>query len=118
MPEVVKARVLALAEGEPLYAMLDLFNPTDSNAVALRTTTGDRLMLGYVPRYLAHDVWTLIQGCEPEFINVFVHRVNRDAPLQQRLLCRMRACWPEGFQPCSGEAFQPIPEGVPERCSA
>jgi hypothetical protein len=116
MPEVAKARVLALTEGEPLYPVLDLFNPTDSNAVALRTITGDRLMLGYVPRYLAQDVWKLIQGCEPEFINVFAHRVNPDAPLQQRLLCRMNACWPEGFQPCSGEAFQPIPEDVPERC--
>lgn len=118
MPEAAKARVLALRPDEPLYPMLDLCNPTDTNAVALRTVEGDRLMLGYVPRYLAHDVWKLFQSCEPDFIQVFVHRVNTDAPLQQRLLCRMHACWPDGFQPCSSEEFHPIPEGVSAHCVA
>ena len=118
MPEAAKARVLALQEDEPLYPMLDLCNPTDRNAVALRTVNGDRLILGYVPRYLAHDVCKLFQSCEPEFINIFAHRVNRGAPLQQRLLCRMHACWPEGFQPCSGEEFQPIPKELPVHCNA
>lgn len=118
MPDSAKARVMSLQQDEPLYPMLDLCNPADRNAVALRTVNADRLMLGYVPRYLAHDVWKLFQGCDPEFINVFVHRVNRDAPLQQRLLCRMHACWPEDFQPCSGEEFQPIPKGLPAHCAA
>lgn len=115
MPEVAKARVLALRQDEPLFPMLDVCNPADPNAVALRAES-ERVMLGYVPRYLAHDFWKLFQNCQPDFINVFVHRVNHDAPLQQRLLCRIHACWPEGFQPCSGEEFQPIPEGVPAHC--
>jgi hypothetical protein len=76
------------------------------------------MMIGYVPRYLAFDALTLFKHCDPEFIQIFVQRVNRDAPLQQRLLCRMHACWPDGFQPCSGEEFQPIPEGVPALCAA
>jgi hypothetical protein len=118
MPDAAKERVLKLRQNEPLYPMLDLCNPADTNAVALRTVEGDRLMLGYVPRYLAHDVWKLFQNCEPDFIQVFVHRVNADAPLQQRLLCRMHACWPDGFQPCSSEEFHPIPEGVPAHCVA
>jgi len=116
MPEPAKARVSALKEGERLYPMWDGCNPADYSAVALRTATADRMMIGYVPRYLAQDALTLFQRCDPEFINIFVHRVNRDAPLQQRLLCRMHACWPEGFEPCSVEAFQPIPKGVPQRC--
>jgi hypothetical protein len=37
-----------------------------------------------------------------------VEAVNLDAPLQQRLLCRMIAAWPEGFTPCAGEQFEPI----------
>lgn len=118
MPEAAKERVLRLSQDEPLYPMLDLCNPADTNAVALRTVEGDRLMLGYVPRYLAHDVWKLFQGCDPHFIKVFAHRVNVDAPLQQRLLCRMQACWPDGFQPCGGEEFHPIPEGMPAHCVA
>lgn len=68
-------------------------------------------MLGYVPRYLAHDVGKLFQTSEADLMSVFAHRVNRDAPLQHRLLCRMHACWPKGFEPCSGAEFEPIPEG-------
>ncbi|MBU6399488.1 MAG: HIRAN domain-containing protein [Verrucomicrobia bacterium] len=117
MPEVARARALALQPEELLFPMPDPCNRADPNAVALRTEDRDRLMLGYVPRYLAHDVWKLVQQCQPDFIQVLVHRVNRDAPLQQRLLCRMHACWPEGFQPCSGEEFQPIPQGVPAHCN-
>jgi hypothetical protein len=116
MPEIAKARVLSLKEGERLYPMWDGCNPADYSAVALRPATGDRMMIGYVPRYLAQDALALFHHCTPENIEIFVQRVNPDAPLQQRLLCRMHACWPDGFQPCTGDAFQPIPEGVPERC--
>jgi hypothetical protein len=118
MPESARARVQALRDNEPLLPMLDIHNSADANAVALRTLEGDRVMLGYVPRYLAHDMWKLFQECSPDFIRMFAHRVNKDAPLQQRLLCRMTSCWPEGFQPCSGEEFQPIPRAVPEICAA
>lgn len=124
MPDSAKVRVLSLQQDEPLYPMLDLCNPAGRNMVALRTDNADRLMLGYVPRYLAHTISKLVRGYGPEFlcaldpswvpglcpgIQIFTDLVNRDAPLQQRLLCRLRACWPEGFRPCSGEEFQPIP---------
>jgi hypothetical protein len=115
MPEAAKARVLTLGPDEPLFPMLDVCNPVDPNAVALRDET-ERVMLGYVPRYLARDVWKIFQDCHPDYIKLFVHRVNRDAPLQQRLLCRMHACWPEGFEPYSGAEFQPIPREVPANC--
>ena len=106
MPEAAKARVMALKPDERLYPMLDFCNPTDGNAVALRAEN-ERVLLGYVPRYLAHDVWKLHQNSGAELMQVFVNRVNHDAPLQQRLLCRMHARWPAGFEPCSGEEFQP-----------
>jgi hypothetical protein len=115
MPEAAKERVKLLESDEPLFPLLDVCNPADGHAVALRAEN-ERVMLGYVPRYLAQDFWKLFQECKPEYINVFVHRVNMDAPLQQRLLCRMHACWPDGFEPCSGEEFRPIPAGVPAPC--
>jgi len=118
MSDAARVRVLSLKPEERLFPMLDLCNQSDPSAVALRTEDGERLMLGYVPRYLAQDVWKIFQGCEPDFIHVFVHRVNIDAPLQQRLLCRMQACWPHDFKPCSGEEFQPIPAGVSALCTA
>jgi hypothetical protein len=104
-----------LSEGEPLKLMLDLQNDHDPHAVAVRTDV-ERMQIGYVPRYLAYDVWQLVQRCDVDFIELRVDRVNRDAPLQNRVLCRMRACWPGGFQPCGSEDFMPIPAGVPEWC--
>jgi hypothetical protein len=108
-------RIDQLKPDERLYVMPDIQNPYDENAVAIRTDR-ERTMLGYVPRYLAADVSTLYRQCEVDFIELFVEQVNLDAPLQQRLLCRMHACWPVGFQPCSGDAFQPIPTNVAASC--
>ena len=101
-------RIDRLQPGESLGLMLDVANRYDAYAVAVRTCdTHERCMIGYVPRYLAQDVWKLVGqcGCAPQLT---VERINSDAPLQQRVLCRMRACWPEGFHPCTGEAFEPI----------
>jgi hypothetical protein len=108
-------RVATLEANEKLFLMLDLQNPYDSKAVAIRTGA-DRIMLGYVPRYLAAEVWELFGKCDPKVIELTVDRVNPDAPLQQRILCRMRACWPEGFFPCDGEAFHPIRADVSASC--
>jgi hypothetical protein len=57
----------------------------------------------------------LMVGCG-EIFDLQVERVNPKAPLQHRVLCRIQACWPEGFEPCSGDAFLPIPTDVPARC--
>jgi hypothetical protein len=108
-------RINALKPGEPLLLMSDFQNESDPNAVAVRTRNPST-MIGYVPRYLARDVWHLVQECEVDFIQLLVERVNRDAPTQNRVLCRMEACWPDGFQPCSGDEFLPIPANVPSRC--
>ena len=109
MPEAAIKCIGQLQPGDELGLMPDYANKHDSNAVALRTMTRDaRYLVGYVPRYLAHDVRSLLSACDPELLTVTVERVNADAPLQHRLLCRMRSCWPDGFRPCRGEAFQPI----------
>ena len=115
MPAAAVERIGALKEGEALKLMLDVQNDYDPNAVAVRTES-ERTQIGYMPRYLAHDAWQLVEKCGVEFINLFVERVNRDAPHQNRVLCRMRACWPADFQPCSGDDFLPIPAGVPVKC--
>jgi hypothetical protein len=115
MPLPAIERVGKLVPGEMLKLMLDFQNEYDPSAVAVRTQT-EQMQIGYVPRYLAHDVWQLAEKCDGDFLQLCVDRVNPDAPLQNRLLCRMSACWPDGFQPCSGEDFLPIPAGVPARC--
>jgi hypothetical protein len=115
MPDAALERMANLQEEERLKLMLDVQNEYDRNAVAVRTDA-DRMLIGYFPRYLAHDVWQLVNRCDVDFIKLFVERVNRDAPLQNRVLCRMHACWPVGFVPCSGEDFEPIPTNVSARC--
>lgn len=90
-------------------------NVADRNAVAVYTEN-QLTQIGYVPRYLAHDVGKLVNQCD--YVELVVERLNSDAPLQQRLLCCMRSCWPAGFRPCSGEDFLPIPANVPTTCEA
>jgi hypothetical protein len=118
MPAPARERVDKLQPGEELFVSLDIGNKFDRNAVSLRTNGADVFLIGYVPRYLARDVWRIAGGCDPDFINVSVARVNRDAPLQQRVLCKMWACWPDGFLPCSDEEFQPIRQQISEPCAA
>jgi hypothetical protein len=114
LPPTAIERISRLSEGERLRIMLDLQNDYDSQAVAVRTEP-EPTLIGYVPRYLARDVSQLVRSGS---IELAVVRVNRDAPVQNRLLCHMRSRWPADFAPCSGEDFMPIPADVPARCSA
>jgi hypothetical protein len=116
VPDAAVERIERLQVKERLKLMLDVQNERDPNAVAVRTD-GDRTLIGYIPRYLANDVWRLLNACDVDFMELFVERVNGDAPLQNRVLCRMHACWPDGFEPCSGEDFEPIPAGASIRCA-
>jgi hypothetical protein len=112
-PEIL-ARINQLESNEELSLLAEIHNYFDPQAVSL--IDRNKFMIGFVPRYLARDVRRILSDCIPDFIHVFVERVNKDAPLQQRLLCRMNACWPADFQPCGGDEFRPIPAQVPERC--
>jgi len=99
------AVVTSLHGGDRLTLRREPENPVDPFAIAIEAQGAP---LGYAPRYLAHELTRLMRECPNDSVRVFVHRVNPDAPFQQRLLCRMQACWPDGFQPCSGEEFQLI----------
>lgn len=119
-PEAVK-RINRLQPDERLGLMPDINNPVDPNAVAVRTMdpAGNHI-IGYVPRYFASDVRKISLSCGAEATVLTVERVNQNAPLQFRLLCRLRACWPDHFIPCTSELYLPIPEAmlcdqVPER---
>lgn len=106
-------RVNQLQPGETLKLMPDPQNDYDPHAVGVRCVE-DRAFVGYVPRYLARDVGRLFDECGPRAVTITVNRVNLDAPLQNRVLCEMKACWPDGFRPCSDDDFLPIAK-VPAR---
>lgn len=110
------AQINQLESNQELYLLPELHNQFDPQAVSL--IDRNKFMIGFVPRYLARDIRRIMSDCKPDYIHVFFERVNKDAPMQQRLLCRMQACWPPGFQPCEGDEFRPIPAQVPARCHA
>lgn len=111
LPPSAIERIATLDRGERLGLMPDINNPYDFNAVSVRTMdVVGRFLIGYVPRYLAYDVRTLCLSCMPDAMRLAVERVNVAAPLEFRLLCLLRACWPEGFRPCDGPLYQPIPQ--------
>lgn len=100
-------RIHRLQPNEPLLVMFDCQNQFDPSAVALRTE--DRIIVGYMPSYLLEDAFTLYENCGSEYFQVFVEKVNaHPAPMQQWLLCRLEACWPDNFVPFSTDRYQPI----------
>jgi len=103
-----------LQPGKSLDLVVDPSNQYDRHAVAVFASTGQECMrIGYVPRYLARDVGQLLTECSAPSLDLTVQRVNPGAPLQQRVLCRLSACWPLDFTPFAGEEFQPIVADVP-----
>lgn len=106
-----------LDEGENLKLVPEPENTYDRMAVAVYDNDG-QVKLGYAPRYLAKEIRTLQDKCGLEAVTLSAYRLNRDAPLQQYVLCQMHACWPDGFEPCQGEAFRPLPIDIAERCPA
>jgi len=106
MPESTLQRIQKLEPGDPLYLTLDVANPVEPFALLLRTN--DYHNVGFCPSYLLEDAQNVMWECRSE-TSVKIERVNtKGAPLQYRLLCKMTSCWPEGFEPCSSERFQPI----------
>jgi hypothetical protein len=106
LPGHVIQCVDTLSCGTRLFLMPDPQNPYDPYAIALRAD--DPVMIvGYCPRYLSRDFLHLLHD-NPDAMKVIVEQVNRDAPIQLRLLCSMTAPWQENFQPCSGEDYETL----------
>ncbi len=116
MPLEAQKEISRLCPGESLGLMFDVCNWNDPQAVAIRTCPSQerkRLLIGYMPRYLARDTKALLDSIPTGGIRLTVERVNIDAPLQQRLLCRMESPWPKSYVPCEGEEFQPLAGVLP-----
>ena len=104
-----RSRVAELQVGDGLKLSPESGNVRHRDAVAVLTAeTPDGIKIGYVPRYLARDAGTLLRLADAVDFHVQVDRINHDAPLQQRVLCRIQAPWPEGFRPCIGVEFEPV----------
>lgn len=100
-----QARSLTLVKGEQLYLTKDIQNVSDGMALILRTDDPVTLV-GYVPRYYSAEFSRLIDLVGADAPKVTVEKVNADAPIQYRVLCKFSAPWPMQFQPCQTGLYE------------
>jgi hypothetical protein len=95
-----------LVPGDRLVLVDDPANEYNPRAVLLRVSDGRQV--GWVPDYLVEHIHELrdLNHAEP---SVTVEHVNDEsAPPHLRLLCRLDAPWPSGYEPFSDARFQPL----------
>ena len=98
-------RLGSLEAEEELYLALEITNPLGEPAVQIQTT--DYQMIGWSPRYLAHDL-ALALAHPPGSCRARVVRVNPlPAPSEQRVLIELSGNL-GGHEPMSGPDFQPL----------
>ena len=97
-------RLGELQPKEELYLAVEVTNPLGELALQIQTT--DYHMIGWAPRYLAHDL-TLV---EPH--GQWGARVVRLNPMpaasEQRVLIELNGHWNEEHEPMTGPDFQPL----------
>ena len=100
-------RASQLKNTEPLYLMRDLQNNHDEMALLLRT--GDpATLVGYVPHYYSAEFTHLIELVWRNAVKVTVEKVNPEAPIQYRILCKLSAPWPSQFAPCKNGQYEAL----------
>ncbi len=105
VPGAVTA-VATLRPGDLLTLVDDAQNEHNRRAVLLRISDGRQV--GWIPDYLVDHVHELreLNGADPI---VAVEHVNDDSvATHMRLLCRLRAPWPDRYVPFSGPDFQTL----------
>ena len=112
----VTERIKELKVGENLCVALQLNNPATGLAVQIQTK--DYYMIGWSPRYLAHDLaaamidTTIMDEPDTEF-KAHVVRVNpQPAPSSHRVLIEFSGCWDwDKHEPMSSDDFKPLVDG-------
>jgi hypothetical protein len=94
--------IATIRAGDTLTAVIEPENQANPRARALVARTAT---IGWVPDYLVADLDALQAGdAAPSFI---VERVNPPPhPTHQRVLVRLEADWPEGFEPFDAPEFR------------
>ena len=96
-------RLSKLKDNDKLLILKDIQNEVDSCALALRTKNDPIELLGYCPSFLVKDFNRLMKKNGDTQVNITIKKVNHDAPLQLKLLCKFSTKWSENFEPFFGE---------------
>jgi hypothetical protein len=99
-----EAVALALRADDQLQATLEATNPVNPLARMLRFR-GEAV--GYVPDYLLSDLEAL-DAARSNLVFTVVKVNPPPTPAHHRLLVRLDAGWPRGFQPFAGADFAPV----------
>jgi hypothetical protein len=107
LPKYAIERINQLSKHDELLLALDFQNPFETKSRALILRTVDNHIVGYCPTYLLEDAKFLIENCE--LCEVYVEKVNDElSPTQFRLLCRLKSCWANGFEPFTSDIFKTL----------
>jgi len=98
-------RARELKPGEQLFLMADVQNKMDDKALLMRTDDPVTLV-GYAPRYYSAEFSQVLKANSSDQVEVTVDKVNRDAPLQYRVLCKLKSPWPVNFSLCAQGEFE------------
>jgi len=98
--------IAQLEVGDALHLEAEPSNPVNERALLMNSDTGRTV--GYAPDYLLDTIHDLREISGPA-VRVLVEHVNpaTSAP-HMRLLCRLEAPCPQGYEPLSGPDFLPL----------
>ncbi|WP_112135641.1 HIRAN domain-containing protein [Marinomonas primoryensis] len=108
LPESAQKRIDSLKSGDALYACLDIQNEFDNNAVLLRTQNPPEL-LGYIPRYLSLELFSILKE-DQNTLSFSAELISNEAPESYKLLCRVKGKLPTELQNSfmAGQEYQPL----------
>ena len=99
------AAVDEVQAGDVLELVDEPNNSVNPRAILVSTRTGRRV--GWAPDCLLETIHQLRDLDAP--IEVTAEHVNPDtSPPHMRLLCRLRAPWPDGYEPLTDPEYQPM----------
>lgn len=98
-------RLSSLKNNDKLLIMKDIQNETDELALTLRTKEDPIELMGYCPAFFIKDFNKLLDANGVKDVEVVVQRINEDAPLQLKLLCKLVTKWPNDFNPFEEDEF-------------
>jgi len=98
--------VAALAVGDRLLITDQRDNGFHPRAVIVRISDGRQI--GWVPDYLVEHVHELRQLNGEDPVVTVEHVNDATVAAHMRLLCRLRAPWPDGYTPFADAVFQPL----------
>lgn len=99
-------RLNSLKKDDNLLLMKDFQNRSDELALALRTEEDPVELMGYCPSFFVKDFNKLIELNGQDNVFVSIQKINDDAPLQLKLLCKLTTKWPNEFYPFNEDEFK------------